>query len=43
MLKNNFLKEKIKEIRTKFHKNEKIDKYFREQETKQEEQEIKQE
>ena len=39
MLRNNFSKEKIKGIRKKFHKKEKIDKYFREQETKQEERE----
>ena len=43
MLRNNFSKEKIKEIRKKFYKKEKIDKYFREQEkkAKQEEQEKK--
>ena len=39
MLRNNFSKEKIKGIRKKFHKKEKTDKYFREQETKQEERE----
>ena len=41
MLRNNFSKEKIKEIRKKFYKKENIDKYFREQETKQEEREKK--
>ena len=41
MLRNNFSKEKIKEIRKKFYKKENIDKYFSEQEkkAKQEEQE----
>ena len=39
MLRNNFSKEKIKGIRKKFHKKAKIDKYFRKQETKQEERE----
>ena len=34
MLRNNFSKEKIKEIRKKFHKKEKIDEYFSEQEKK---------
>ena len=47
VLRNNFSKEKTKEIRKKFHKKEKIDKYFSEQEkkneTKQEEREEKQE
>ena len=45
MLRNNFSKENIKEIRKKFHEKEKLDKYFSEQEkkneTKQEEQEKK--
>ena len=43
VLRNNFSKEEIKEIRKKFHKKEKIDKYFSKQEkkneTKQEERE----
>ena len=47
VLRNNFSKQKIKEIRKKFHKKEKIGKYFSEQEkkkkTKQEEREKKQE
>ena len=47
MLRNNFSKLFLKEIRKKFHKKEKIDKYFSEQEkkkeTKQEEREKKQE
>ena len=45
VLRNNFSKEKTKEIRKKFHKKEKIDEYFSEQEkkneTKQEEREKK--
>ena len=40
-LRNNFSKEEIKEIKKKIHKKEKIDKYFREQETKQEERDKK--
>ena len=43
VLRNNFSKEKIKQIRKKLYKKEKIDKYFREQETKQEKREKKQE
>ena len=47
MLRNNFSKLFLKEIRKKIHKKEKIDKYFSEQEkkkeTKQEEREKKQE
>ena len=34
VLRNNFSREKIKEIRKKIHKEERIDKYFREQEEK---------
>ena len=34
VLRNNFSKEEIKEIRKRFYKKEKIDKYFREQEKK---------
>ena len=34
VLRNNFSKEKIKEIRKIFHKKEKIDEYFSEQEKK---------
>ena len=45
MLRNNFSEEKIKEIRKKIYKKEKIDKYFSDQEkknkTKQGEQEKK--
>ena len=48
VLRNNFSQEKIKEIRKNFHKKEKIDEYFSEQEkksneAKQEEREKKQE